>query len=468
MNPLAAVILVVSALALLALPRRWAPVALLIGTCYVTRAQAVEIGPFNFTVVRMLLVVGALRVLMRAEFVEGGLRPLDWWMMLWGSVMVFTVAFHNDPGSQVIERLGLVFDAFGAYFLTRCFCRTWEEVTSLCRLTGIILAPIAVSMLVEKVTTHNFFAFLGGVPDISHIREGHVRAQGPFAHAILAGTIGAVCLPLALTAWRGHRLAALLGGTACFSMVVASGSSGPILSTAAAIGALMVWFYPRAVRWIRWGAVLGYVALDLVMKDPAYFILARIDLTGGSTGWHRARLIQSSLEHLSEWWLFGTDYTRHWMPSGVSWSPNHTDITNHYLYLGVLGGYPLMLVFLALMAEGFANVGRQVKHAPVDARFAIWTLGASLFAHAVTILSVSYFDSSILFFYLTLGVIGSAHRAAAPVPAVASQKAAPRRGVGVRVPGKLATRPVQVAERAPNVGPRHRDVMMPARRGRRR
>ena len=146
------------------------------------------------------------------------------------------------------------------------------------------------------------------------------------------------------------------------------------------------------------------------MKAPAYYIIQRIDLTGGSTGWHRARLIESAFEHLHEWWMVGTDYTRHWMPTGVYWSPQHTDITNHYIYMGVLGGLPLMLLFIAILAKGFSIVGQTLwylANQPPKMRFMVWSLGASLFVHAVTLTSVSFFDQSPLFLYLTLAGICS-------------------------------------------------------------
>jgi len=164
------------------------------------------------------------------------------------------------------------------------------------------------------------------------------------------------------------------------------------------------------MRFVRWMMIAGYIALDLVMKDPAYFIMARVDFVGGSTGWYRARLIQSAIEHLPEWWLGGTDYTRHWMPSGVSWSPQHTDITNHYLQSGVIGGLPLMLLFIAVLAKGFSFVGQTIRQTPdlsLQSRIICWALGSSLFAHATTFVSVSYFDQSFVFIYLTLAAIGS-------------------------------------------------------------
>jgi hypothetical protein len=209
--------------------------------------------------------------------------------------------------------------------------------------------------------------------------------------------------------WKEHRLLTLLGITACVAIVVASASSGPILSAAAGLFALWTWRHRTRLRLMRWSAVVGYVLLDLVMKDPAYFLVARIDLAGGSTSWYRARLIQSAFEHLSEWWLIGTDNTREWMWVVVSWSPNHTDITSHYIQMGVWGGLPLLILFVLVLLKGFSRIGHAYRSftSSKHTLFALWTVGSSLFALTVTGLSVSYFDQSIIFLYLVLGIIGA-------------------------------------------------------------
>ena len=303
----------------------------------------------------------------------------------------------------------MVYNACGIYFLLRVFCRSIDDVVGLCRITAILLVPLAVEMLYEKLTSHNLFSILGGVPESPSIREGRIRAQGPFAHSILAGTIGAVCLPFVIARWRQHRKEAFIGIGTCAVMIFASSSSGPIMSAMAALGALWMWRYRQRMRIVRWLAVFGYIGLELVMNAPVYYLIARIDLAGGSTGYHRSRLIQSAFEHLSEWWLAGTDYTRDWMATGVTWSADNTDITNHYLQMGVIGGLPLMVLFIATLAKGFSFVGQLMQHAALESesRFMVWALGASLFAHAVTFISVSYFDQSFLFIYLTLALISS-------------------------------------------------------------
>jgi len=177
----------------------------------------------------------------------------------------------------------------------------------------------------------------------------------------------------------------------------------------AGIGALFLWRIRHRIRLIRWLAVFGYIGLDLVMKAPAYYLMAR---TGaGGSGWHRARLIQSSIEHLHEWWLAGTDYTRHWMPGGgVPWNPDHADITNHYIQMGVVGGLPLMLLFIFILFKGFSYIGQILKSGndqEPEWQFFHWAIGASLFANAAAMVSVSYFDQSFVFLYLVLAAIGS-------------------------------------------------------------
>src|SRR5581483_9732253 len=136
---------------------------------------------------------------------------------------------------------GLVYNACGIYFLLRVFCQSLDDVVRLCRITAILLVPLSIEMLFEQMTGHNIFSAFGGVPQLSEVRGGRIRAQGPFAHAILAGTVGAACLPLMVGIWQQHRKTVIIGMTACLLMVFTSASSGPIMSASFAIGALFMW-----------------------------------------------------------------------------------------------------------------------------------------------------------------------------------------------------------------------------------
>lgn len=423
-----------SAFALLALPRRWAPVPLLAGACYMTLGQRVDLGPFSFTVLRILIFAGVIRVMVRRERPVGGFTDMEWLLVAWAAWALCASAFHEEPQATLINRMGMVYNVLGVFFLIRCLCQSVEDVVGIVRWTAIILLPVALEMLFEQATHQNLFAVFGGVEETPAIRNGRLRSQGPFAHAILAGTVGAVCAPLMIGIWRKHPLAAKTGLAACLVMVVTSASSGPLASLIVSAFALVLWRWRHLTRQMRIAAVVGYILLDLVMKAPAYYLIARVDLVDGSTGWHRAALIEASIEHLGEWWFAGTDYTLDWIPTGVPWSEDHTDITNYYLGLGVKGGLPLMLLFILILWMGFRNVGHTLRRqvdSPVEGQFFVWSLGASLMAHAATATSVAYFDQSVVFIYLTLALTTSLATVSRTCPALAEAPHSPAVGDSV-------------------------------------
>jgi hypothetical protein len=98
--------------------------------------------------------------------------------------------------------------------------------------------------------------------------------------------------------------------------------------------------------------------------------------------------------------------------------------------MGVLGGLPLLALFVAVLVCAFRTVGRALRQNDgqlPDRAFLIWTLGAMLFAHVVNFWAISLFDQSVIFMYLVLATI-----AAAVVPASVSVQHAvttrPQRG----------------------------------------
>ena len=407
MTPIGFLIVCVSGFLVFTLPRRKALAPLLLGMVYTPFAQSLEVG-VSLSAIRVLILVGLVRVIARGEFVKGRPNTVDKMMILWGIWAMCSSVFHT--GNAFVFRAGLVLDYLGGYYVFRSLVRDMEDIRFTFKVVCIPFVLVGMGMLAEKLTGKNAFAFIGKVNLEAGIRHGHFRGQGPFGHAILAGTVGAITFPMALYLWRLDRKRALIGMAAGAAIVVGSGSSGPLMTLMTIVAAMAFWRMRWYLRAACWGAVVLIIALDIVMKDPVYFLLARIDLTGGSTGWHRAALIQSSIHHLNEWWLGGTDYTRDWMPTGVYWSANHTDITNYFIQMGVYGGLPLMFLFMGVMWAAFARLVKAFKHhksASFEDRFLIWTMGAILFGHLTTFFSVSYFDQTVPFFFLLLASIGS-------------------------------------------------------------
>jgi hypothetical protein len=406
MNAIGAAYLVIASILMLTLPRRLALLPLLLSATYMTGGQVLMIGPANFTIPRLLVVVGFLRVLAKGEHVADGMHTVDKLLLLWAAILIGTSAFHTSDAW--VYRSGIVWTELGCYFLFRIFMQDLDDVRHTFRFMCFATLPLAALMLLEKATGQNPFGSLGGVVSYSLVRDGHVRAAGPFSHPILAGTAGATVFAMALAIRRRFKWAGRAGLLAGAGIVVAATSSGPILMIAFIFVGMAAWVFRQRMRSVRWAVAGGLLALSAVMKDPIYFLMARVDISGGSQGYYRSQLIRSSIEHLSEWWAVGTDYTRHWMSSGVYANDRHVDITNHILAMGVLGGLPLLIVFVAILTCSFRDVGRALQQradAAIGDRIFVWTLGALLFGHLMNFWAISLFDQSVIFFYLMLAAI---------------------------------------------------------------
>lgn len=386
-----------------------------------TMGQGITVASVNLPVFRMLLAVGLLRVLVRREFPVGGINAIDSLVIAWGGWTFFASFFHDGSlGSGPIFITGIIANKVLFYFLLRIFCCDQESTMNVIKVIAILLAPVAAEMMFERVTGRNLFAVFGGVSEHVMIRNGTLRAQGPFRHPILAGTVGAACLPLMFGIFSRYRNYGIIGIVACLGMTLACASSGPIMSVFFGVVAMLIWRIRRHVATLQWGLVGAYVLLDLMMTRPAYYAISKIDLSGGSTGWHRARLIESTIAHVSEWWLFGTDYTRHWMATGVSWSTAHTDITNYYVQFAVWGGMLSVLLIVILLWKTFQRVGELVRVASLyrdNFGLFYWSLGAGMFAQVASGISVSYFDQSVAFFWGNVAIISSFHSSVVSVGA---------------------------------------------------
>jgi len=161
------------------------------------------------------------------------------------------------------------------------------------------------------------------------------------------------------------------------------------------------------MKTVRWVILIGLVSLHMIMKAPVWFLIGRLAEFTGGTGWHRSELIDTAIRHFNEWWLVGTTYTAHWM-SYTSFDPNMADITNQFILEGVNGGIWRMGAFIIIIVLCYSGLGKSnliLKDQPIDLRIFSWSLGAALFTHIMSFLSVSYFDQIIVFWYLLLAMI---------------------------------------------------------------
>ncbi len=123
----------------------------------------------------------------------------------------------------------------------------------------------------------------------------------------------------------------MLGLVGSVLMTWTSNSSTSLLTFLAGIFAVFFWPFRKSMRAVRWGIVVGLFALQLVMKAPIWFLIAHIDLTGGSSSYHRAELIDLFIRHFFEWWLIG-------IKSSGAWGWDMWDTQNQFVNVGESGG----------------------------------------------------------------------------------------------------------------------------------
>lgn len=417
-HPLGLVVLFLAVFLSWAIPRRLALLPLLLVTCYLPLGQFFELGGIRLSFYRIILLVAAARMLVRGD--NRGLRmtSLDRVFIAWVLVSFF-LGLLTQPStfeSRLISRLGESYNAIGTYFVARCCLRDLDDLAAHLRALGLLLIPLAAAMVHERVTGYNFFSIFGGVPEQTPMRNGVVRSQGAFRHAILAGTYGAFLFPLFVGLYRRGRegrVSALAGLASTVVVCFASASSGAVLALGAAILGLAAWMVRRSMRAIRFALVAGFVLLALTMNAPVWYIFARISDVAGGTGWYRSFLLEQATRYFHEWYLVGSLYTAHWAPGGET-APNdanNTDIVNHYVWEGLQGGILKLLLFVGLIIIGFRVIGRHVGAGgdrPPAQRYFAWALGVSLFTHVVSFLSVTYFDQIIVMWYVTLAAIAAA------------------------------------------------------------
>jgi len=404
-------------IAQLRVSRKWAFVPLLIGAGVFPSGVALEFG-ISFTVCHLVILVGITRALLTGALTISWRNPFDATVLLFCFWAMISILGHMgvENYNPVLERMKLVYNIGGGYFYCRAFIKTVEDFERLIQALAVTMIFLAIPMLAEKLTgTRYSWAFIEDTHSVSEVRGGKIRAAGPFGHAILAGSAGAATLALMIPLWRQHRKLAVWGIISCLVIVYSCASSGPILTAAAGLGAMFLWRWRYSIRWIRRMAIFMIIALHLLMNAPVWYLMSRVDLTGSSTGNHRAELITQALKHLDRWWFIGTDYTRDWMPHGIQWNPNHVDITNYYIKMGVIGGLPLLILFVAIIYQAYNKLGHgilQLREKNDPREFLFWGAGSFLFAHCVTFLSISYYDQSIIFFLVIIGATPALYQAA--------------------------------------------------------
>jgi uncharacterized membrane protein YwzB len=404
-------LVVAASISLLTVPRRYLVVPMIVATVLIPLDQQVVLGGIHLMMARILIVVGWARVAQLksqdSPYAKAAWTPIDTVFLLYciSNTVMYVVLWSGDTGA-LINRGGFIFNACGTYFFMRYLITTLEDLERVMKVLAGVFVIVAAGMLVEQFTGQNVFSVLGSIPLRSVTRDGAIRAQGTFVHPLTAGAIGATLLPVCFGVWwinRKNKGLAILGVIASFVIGIASRSSTALLVLAAGVVGMSMWPWRQHMRVLRWSVLAILVCLHMVMKAPVWALIARIDLTGSSSGYHRYILVDQFIRRFSEWCLVGTRTT-------AGWGWDMWDTINSYVAAGTSGGLVNFVLFVAVFVIAFQQLGRSRLTASNEPQLErmLWVLSTLLFVHAVAFFGIDYFDQSQFVWYAELAMIAAA------------------------------------------------------------
>lgn len=364
-------------------------------------AQRVVIASIDFSFIRILILIILARIYFKKHNRGLSFTRADTYILLWMIWGIFSYGVLQGGFSGFVTRTGFMIEAVGAYYIGRVYIRTPEALKDIVIFIAKLSVPIMILFLVERSTGRNMFSVFGGVYEFTLIRDGRLRCQGPFSHPIMAGVFWASMLPWLVPLWYENIIARwkiLLFAFSITVIVLNTASSTPVMAIIFGVIGFSLFKKRNLMPAIRWGILISLPILHLIMDKPVWHILARANIVGSSTGWHRYFLIDMFVEHVNEWWLFGTTATAHW-GKGLG------DITNQYVLEGVRGGMLGMVFFIMILVSVFSMLGKKIKiEKDKKLVFVYWSAGVVLFIHSMNFLAVSYFGQVVSAFFLFAGI----------------------------------------------------------------
>jgi hypothetical protein len=370
--------------------------------------QSVYAVGVHWQVIRIIILAGLARFVAtkltgkKSPF-AGGFDNVDKAFLICAVAQAIATPLQYMDSQALVNEFGILIDFLGGYFLLRALIQDEADAYRTLKCLAVLTVILGACMVREQVSLQNIFGQIGLGRSVPEIREGKIRSQAVFQHSLTAGTFGATLLPLFVLLWKNGKakLMATAGMFGCTAMTICSNSSTPLLAYVAGVLGMILWPIRKKMKAVRWGIVIGLLALQMVMKAPFWFIIAHIDLTGGSSGYHRAELIDQFIRHFSDWWLIGTK-------DAGTWAYDLWDQQNQYVSVGEGGGLLALVFFIAMISGTYAKVG--VARRAVQGRkkeWALWFLGAALFANLVAFFGVNYFDQVKMIWFALLAMVSA-------------------------------------------------------------
>lgn len=408
-SPIIAVALIAVLIAVSFAPRRTAIAFVLLGVLLIPQGNVIVLAGVHLPCGRVIALFGLVRVARMLSssansVLAGRLLDIDKVFLWWAFSRATAFVLLWRDSDALVNQSGFLISNIGMYLLLRHLIRDRSDIYLAIRTLAIVALVNSAAMIREQQTAQNPFGLIGGYL-IPNIREGRVRSQGAFSHALLAGCCGATMLPLFLLLWKVQK-PKLLAGVGILSSTIMTWTCATSTALSAYVGGLFgacLWPLRKNMRAVRWGIVLALAVTQVFMSAPVWFVINHLDLTGSSSSYHRAMLVDRFIRNVGDWWLLGTK-------TNADWGDEMWDTSNEFVAEGESGGMLTLVLFIVIICRCFRRLGtsRKVAEGNHAEEWFFWLLGSALFSHIVAFIGASYWDQSQVGWLALLAIICAA------------------------------------------------------------
>lgn len=399
-------------IAILRAKKNFMIVPFIIAMCFLPADKSIFIGSLNFQAIRILALIGFIKLYFtdQTKFEYNTIDKILISYTLYGSI-IYIVASQNMFGA-FIYKAGVFIDSIILYIVFRNCIRSRESLSLVTKTFCWCIIALLPFTIFEYLFSYNLFSILGRSSIV--MRHGEIRAAASFSHAILFGTFAAAVFPILFADFTIKKT--LFKGIAllsCIFFVIASSSSGPIVALAAAICFLAFFKWRQHSNFLAWSILLSAIFIHLVrVQSIWHFLYLRLPLKSSSTGYHRYILTEAAIKEFKNWWFLGYgDLGAQWHLQ--YWPYTHarfTDVTNHYIFEAVRGGFLTMIGFIALCYIATKTMGKfSILQNTNQAQRIWWGFTVMMLVHCISFLSVAYFGQITMLFFLTIAIAAYAY-----------------------------------------------------------
>ncbi|MFZ0035037.1 MAG: hypothetical protein WAK60_08640, partial [Sedimentisphaerales bacterium] len=379
----------------------------------------VKVGPANFSVSRILIVVIFIKILLTPDILNKfKFELIDKFAIAFAVLCLAAGLITTESGSMLVYWGGSLFDTVLPYFAVRIMLKSSDDYLKLLKWVMIVSIPLAIVAVYQSITSDNPFGFLErfnafseGKEYIPLSRSGFYRANLTFGVSIMLGIYFAIVLGCCagLSKCIKEDKSILYAGLLILGLgVAASMSSGPLTALIVLVAVLPLYKYRQYWKLFVGLLMAGILLLQIVSNTSWYEALSRLTFSE-DTAYYRVLLIRKA---------FGGGMSGHWLTGyglvDPGWGDylfgrNHTDACNHYIEILIVYGLLGLIPFIGLLVGAFMKLREAFVLAKADSeRWIVWTIMSTLIALLVTFMSVSLFAQTRTVFYIMLAFCANA------------------------------------------------------------